>query len=84
VLKSVGVYASVVVLNKSGVSQEDTILKVQDFYLAMQRMNQAFSFLHCWLILREVPCWKITLMRQPLVAAAMDINDNPMIKVSES
>jgi hypothetical protein len=85
------VFASVVALNESGTSQEDTLQKALDLYRVKQGKNQSFSFLHYWLILRELPrlsdnreeVKKITPMKRPNTAESVNV-DYSTIRAVES
>jgi hypothetical protein len=91
VSKFVGVFASVVALNESGTSQEDTLQKALDLYRVKQGKNQSFSFLYYWLILRELPrlsdnrdeVKKITQMKRPNMTESVDV-DYSTIRAVES
>jgi hypothetical protein len=86
------VFASVVALNESGTSQEDTLQKALDLYRVKQGKNQPFSFLHYWLILRELlrlsdnnrdEVKKITPMKRPNTAESVNV-DYSTIRAVES
>jgi len=54
VAKLCGNYQTIVALNESGTSNEDTLQKVLELFNSKHRKQNAFVFVHCWLILKDV------------------------------
>jgi hypothetical protein len=57
VSKFVGVYGSVISLNELGSSIEDTLHKTLELYKLEHSKNLELCFIHCWLLLKDVPRW---------------------------
>ncbi|KAH8947281.1 hypothetical protein BDL97_11G032300 [Sphagnum fallax] len=47
-------------LNESGTSSEDTLQKVLELFNSKHPKQNAFAFIHCWLILKDVLRWSKT------------------------
>jgi hypothetical protein len=54
VAKLCGNYRSIVALNESGTSSEDTLQKVIELFNSKHPKQNAFVFIHCWLIFKDV------------------------------
>jgi hypothetical protein len=52
------VYKSVVALNKSGMSAEDVLEQSLELYKVKHPQQLSFNFLHCWLLLKDIPHWQ--------------------------
>jgi hypothetical protein len=57
VSKFVGVHLQVENLRRSGVSESDILTEALDLYKLKHPKGHAFTFLHCWYLLRKVPKW---------------------------
>jgi hypothetical protein len=51
------VYKQVLVLNESGMLAKDVLERSLEFYKVKHPKQLSFIFLHCWLILKDVPRW---------------------------
>jgi len=60
VAKLCGNYHTIVALNESGTSSEDTLQKVLELFNSKHPKQNAFAFIHCWLILKDVLRWSKT------------------------
>jgi hypothetical protein len=54
VVKFCGNYQTIVALNESGTSSEDTLQKVLELFNSKHPKQNVFVFIHCWLILKDV------------------------------
>jgi hypothetical protein len=61
VSKFVGVYGSVISLNELGSFIEDTLHKALELYKLKHSKNLELCFIHCWLLLKDVPRWSYLL-----------------------
>jgi hypothetical protein len=57
VAKFCGVYKSVVALNESSTSAQDVLERSLELYKVKYPKQLSFTFLHCWLLLKDVPRW---------------------------
>jgi hypothetical protein len=57
VAKFSGVFKQVSDCRESGASAEDVLERALEFYKDRHPKQQAFVFLHCWHLLKEVPRW---------------------------
>jgi hypothetical protein len=57
VAKFCGVYKSVAALNESGTSAQDVLERSLELYKVKHPKQLSFNFLHCWLLLKDVPRW---------------------------
>jgi hypothetical protein len=58
VAKLTSVYSIMVLnLNKSGISLKDAFQNALNLYKQKHLKDIFFSFIHCWLILKDVPRW---------------------------
>jgi hypothetical protein len=57
VAKFCGVYKQVLALNESGMSAEDVLERSLELYKVKHPKQLSFVFLHCWLLLKDVPRW---------------------------
>jgi hypothetical protein len=75
VAKFVGVHNQVLSMKESGVSLEDLLERALQLYKLKHPKQHSFVFLHCWLILKDVPRWAETReecrIRQQVRAAPM-------------
>jgi hypothetical protein len=54
VAKLYGNYQTIVALNEIGTSSEHTLQKVLELFNSQLSKQNAFVFIHCWLILKDV------------------------------
>ena len=57
ITKLCGVYKSVVALNEFGTSTKDVLQRALKLYKVKHSKHLSFNFLHCWLLLKNVPRW---------------------------
>lgn len=57
VAKFVGVYSQVLKLQESGTSLEDVLQQALELYRVKHPKQQGFLYIHCWMILKDVPRW---------------------------
>jgi hypothetical protein len=57
VFKFVGVYGNVISLNELGSSIEDIVHKTLELYKLKYSKNLELCFIHCWVLLKDVPRW---------------------------
>jgi hypothetical protein len=57
VAKFVGAHKQVSDSRESGVSAEDVLERALEYYKDRHPKQQPFAFLHCWVVLKEVPRW---------------------------
>lgn len=57
VAKFVGVYKQVYDCRESGTSLDDVLQNALELYKVKHAKQQSFVFLHCWLLLRDIPRW---------------------------
>ena len=55
--KFCGAYKQVFNCRESGTSLDDVVEKSLQFYLDRHPKQQAFAYLHCWHVLKDVPRW---------------------------
>jgi hypothetical protein len=60
VAKFVGVHNQVLNTKESGVSLDDLLERALQLYKVKHAKQHSFVFLHCWLILKDVPRWAET------------------------
>lgn len=52
-----GNYQPIITLNESATFSEDTLQKAFELFKSKHPKENAFVFIHCWLILKDVPRW---------------------------
>jgi hypothetical protein len=57
VAKFYGIYNLVFALNESGTSSQDVLERALELYKVKHPKQLSFVFLHCWLLLKDVPRW---------------------------
>jgi hypothetical protein len=72
VAKFIGVHSQVLGCRESGTSPNDVLQNALELYKVKHPKQQCFVFIHCWLVLKDVPRWMETPgeVRQRAVAAA--------------
>jgi hypothetical protein len=55
--KFCGVWKQVVALNESGTSEQDMIGRALDIYKQRLKEKRSFGYMHCWVILHDIPRW---------------------------
>jgi hypothetical protein len=59
--KFCGNYGTLVAVNESGTSSEDTLQKALELFKSKHpKQNGTFAFIHCWLIFKDVLRWSKT------------------------
>jgi hypothetical protein len=69
--KFCGAYKQVFDCRESGTSLEDVVEKTLQFYQDRHPKQQAFAYLHCWHVLKDVPRWwdsPVDVQRRSLAA----------------
>jgi hypothetical protein len=87
VAKFCGNYRTVVALNESGTSNEDTLQKAFELFKSKHSKHNAFVFIHCWLIFKDMPRWletkekskKVTSMKRKML---MDVRTSDSLDES--
>jgi hypothetical protein len=78
VSKFIGVYNQVVACRESGTSADDVLQNALELYKVKHPKQLCFVFIHCWLILKDIPRWMETpaetrqcavVRTSPLIAA---------------
>ena len=57
VAKFCGVYKFVVALKNFGMSAKDVLERALELYKVKYPKQLSFNFLHCWLLLKDMPRW---------------------------
>jgi hypothetical protein len=72
IAKFIGVHSQVLGCRQSGTSSDDLLQNALELYKVKHPKQQSFIFLHCWLVLKDVPRWMETPgeVRQRAVAAS--------------
>jgi hypothetical protein len=69
VARFVGVYKQVFDTKESGTTLDDVLWDALELYKVRDPKQHSFVYLHCWIILRDIPCWMDSLpetqLRQP-------------------
>lgn len=74
--KFCGNYGTLIALNESGTSSEDTLQKVLELFKSKHpKQNGTFVFIDCWLIFKDMPRWletreeskKVMLMKSKML-----------------
>jgi hypothetical protein len=55
-----GCYGAVLALNEAGTSVEDVLRRALELYKLKHPKGLSFSFIHCWLLLKDIPKWAET------------------------
>ncbi|XP_024401721.1 uncharacterized protein [Physcomitrium patens] len=58
VAKFIENYGAVRAEAESGTSSEEMLQKALELYRSRHPSNQSFTFIHCWLVLKDAPRWK--------------------------
>jgi hypothetical protein len=75
VAKFIGVHKQVSSCRESGSSPDDVLQNALELYKVKHPKQHSFVFLHCWLILKEVPRWMETPGERQRVVAKTPQND---------
>jgi hypothetical protein len=57
IAKFIGVYNQVLGCRESGTSLDDVLQNALELYKVKHPKQHSFLFIHCWLVLKDVPCW---------------------------